>query len=126
MDNFSIVIYSDNLNFVNNKDEDLNIFKNLANTVEFSKGLSVWLNFTDCPIQFNDLDSFTSNEFKFRITGIRSYKHAFTSMEAASHFGGVINDRFLWPVSMVDFHLEILLYIVSGTHVYCILQSASF
>ncbi|XP_078596175.1 tRNA (guanine(6)-N(2))-methyltransferase THUMP3-like [Branchiostoma floridae x Branchiostoma japonicum] len=49
---------------------------------------------------------------KFRVTCNRGgAKHSFTSMDAARHFGGGINDDLGWPVDLTKFDIEVVLNI---------------
>lgn len=49
---------------------------------------------------------------KFRVTCYRAGNdHNFQSPDAARVFGGLINDKFKWPVSMKQFDLQIMLHV---------------
>lgn len=54
----------------------------------------------------------SDDRFSFRVTCNRGgTKHSFTSMEAASLFGGEINDVFGWNVNLTKYNIEIVLWI---------------
>lgn len=94
---------------------DLKYFVSLAHNIEIGASLKTWCDYLKIDHHFtNNQSDLINNEFKFRVTGIRSYLHSFTSMEAAAKFGGIINDRYSWKVTMTEFDLEILLYIVDN------------
>lgn len=49
---------------------------------------------------------------KFRVTCYRAGEgHKFGSPDAAKEFGGLINEKFKWPVSMKEFDLQVMLHI---------------
>ncbi|KAK3912613.1 THUMP domain-containing protein 3 [Frankliniella fusca] len=52
---------------------------------------------------------------RFRATCFRVGKHCFGSMEAAREFGGALQDKFNWVVDLVNFHAEIILFVVKDT-----------
>jgi 23S rRNA G2445 N2-methylase RlmL len=89
----------------------------LVKESEWTSGLEVWMHtvsFTksDMDTILNESGDNTEIKPKFRVTCNRvGDRHCFTSMEAASQFGGQINERFHWPVSMKEFDVEVMLNI---------------
>uniref|UniRef100_A0A1B6EAP2 Uncharacterized protein n=1 Tax=Clastoptera arizonana TaxID=38151 RepID=A0A1B6EAP2_9HEMI len=57
-----------------------------------------------------DVDD-TKKVLKFRATCYRSGSHTFSSMEAATVFGGKLQDNFHWVVDLSDFDLNVVLNI---------------
>ncbi|KRZ76961.1 Histone H2A.V [Trichinella papuae] len=96
------------------KEEALNNLNALAQEACWDKGIEVWQSAVD-----GGEASFKNESFvpKFRVSCQRSGgEHPFTSMEAASSFGGVVQAKFQWNVDLVNFDIEVIVRI-SGSQV---------
>ncbi|XP_003380884.1 histone H2AV [Trichinella spiralis] len=96
------------------KGEALNNLNALVQEACWNKGIEVWQSAVD-----GGEASFKNESFvpKFRVSCQRSGgEHPFTSMEAASSFGGVVQAKFQWTVDLVNFDIEVIVRI-SGSQV---------
>ncbi|KRZ15739.1 Histone H2A.V [Trichinella zimbabwensis] len=96
------------------KEEALNNLNALAQEACWDKGIEVWQSAVN-----SGEASFKNESFvpKFRVSCQRSGgEHPFTSMEAASSFGGVVQAKFQWTVDLVNFDIEVIVRI-SGSQV---------
>ncbi|KAF7493748.1 THUMP domain-containing protein 3 [Sarcoptes scabiei] len=86
----------------------------LLDQCDWCRGIDVWKEAAHYDIETVEgiLDSKAKqNLLSFRVTCNRTGDHKFTSQEAASCFGGIINEKFRWQVSLKKFDLELLLTI---------------
>ncbi|KRY17751.1 Histone H2A.V, partial [Trichinella patagoniensis] len=91
------------------KKEALNNLNALVQEACWNKGIEVWQSALD-----GGEASFKNESFvpKFRVSCQRSGgEHPFTSMEAASSFGGVVQAKFQWTVDLVNFDIEVIVRI---------------
>ena len=89
------------------------IFMFVIEKCDWKTGINVWKE----AIKFTgDIDAILDPDDKsaipsFRASCNRSGEHKFTSQDTAHRFGGLINDRFQWKVSLKQYDLEIVLNI---------------
>ncbi|KRY70818.1 THUMP domain-containing protein 3 [Trichinella pseudospiralis] len=96
------------------KEEALNNLNALAQEACWDTGIEVWQSAVDGGEANLKNESFVP---KFRVSCQRSGgEHPFTSMEAASSFGGVVQAKFQWTVDLVYFDIEVIVRI-SGSQV---------
>lgn len=116
IDNVYAVIYETEA-LPKDKSSLTGVLNDVLEKADWMTGLKVWLKsvkFTKSGLE-SILDRCAAEkELKpqFRVTCNRAGDdHFFSSMEAASVFGGIINDAFHWPVSMKQFDVEVVLNI---------------
>ncbi|KRX74776.1 Histone H2A.V [Trichinella sp. T6] len=91
------------------KKEALNNLNALVQEACWNKGIEVWQSALDGGEASFENESFVP---KFRVSCQRSGgEHPFTSMEAASSFGGVVQAKFQWTVDLVNFDIEVIVRI---------------
>jgi 23S rRNA G2445 N2-methylase RlmL len=109
-----------------NQDDLESKLSDLIPVIDWEKGLSVW----------KEVSSFERSSIseiltpggdyrdvkpKFRATCYRSGSgHGFQSNEAAAMFGGLLDDKYKWPVSMKEFDLEVVLIIKGLSWTVCL------
>ncbi|XP_057316231.1 tRNA (guanine(6)-N2)-methyltransferase THUMP3-like [Hydractinia symbiolongicarpus] len=65
---------------------------------------------------YAEIDPIAAKEMlSFRVTATRTGTHQFTSMEAATHIGGGINDLLLWKVDLKHFDIEVVSNILDNS-----------
>lgn len=108
-------------------DEDLRSkLSLLLDQVDWQTGLAVWqriFNYEKATIDqiLTPGEDHIDVKPKFRVTCYRAGEgHNFGSPDAARIFGGLINDKFKWPVSMKQFDLQIMLFIKDKRWYVCI------
>lgn len=116
IDNIFAVIYDDYHPHMINMDLDTlyqQIFMSVIEKCDWKTGISVWKE----AIKFaGDIDAILDPDDKsaipsFRTSCNRCGVHKFTSQDAAHRFGGLVNDRFQWKVSLKQYDLEVVLHI---------------
>ena len=118
IDNLSIIVLEKDVEGLREQDQlKESLDEVILNSVDWIPSLQVWkevYQFQKCDIE-TVLNSNAENadiKPKFRVTCNRDGKdHKFTSMEAASLFGGALNDKYFWPVSMKEYDMEVVLNI---------------
>ncbi|RWS28056.1 THUMP domain-containing protein 3-like protein [Leptotrombidium deliense] len=115
VDNIGVQVLKETVQcFPDNKELLEPFFKELFAKCDWTKPLNIWKTAFDFEsfdvksiLQTNTDD--TIKKPAFRVTCNRAGEHCFTSNDAASIFGGIVNDCYHWPVSMKQFDLEVIL-----------------
>jgi adenylyl- and sulfurtransferase ThiI len=101
------------------KEKDIEVLKELVGRIEWSDWVKRWAEVKGCKVDLEESGGGERDRLKYRVTCHRSgTKHSFSSMEAAAHFGGRINDALGWRVDLTNYHLDVVLNIIDGKFFY--------
>ncbi|EQC38292.1 hypothetical protein SDRG_04013 [Saprolegnia diclina VS20] len=84
----------------------------LVETADWSAPLSLWqAHAPTAPTSENE-------SFRFRASCVRDGKHAYNSEKIAGEVGGALLEHFGWKVSLTEFHMEVVCFVLHN-HVVC-------
>ena len=129
VDNVYVIVAQETLEQMpqDNKDDLKAKLTKLMKEVDWKTGLRVWQRINpfrkteDLDVILTEGEAHKQLKPAFRVTCNRTGEgHGFKSGDAASVFGGMIEDTFKWPVSMKKFDVEIVLNVKDKTWSVCL------
>ncbi|XP_006823542.1 tRNA (guanine(6)-N(2))-methyltransferase THUMP3-like [Saccoglossus kowalevskii] len=121
VDNLFVVVQEfENHQFIEEEEADLQSLSDLVTTIDWSTGIKYWQSYSKyaksvplTPEEISESDHATLPAF--RVSCHRTgNKHSFQSPQAASRFGGSINDYFHWRVDLSNSDIDVLLNITDN------------